>query len=355
MSASVRLVSCFFMFACCLLPQGGESTEILGFVEDGSGSVVPGVEITATHVATGQARKTVTGDSGTYVFSFVQPGEYTLRAGKTGFRPEVRTGLAVQLNQKARVNFSMQVGAVAESVEVSAVGVILNTDDATIGNVVEQKRITDLPLNGRNFANLAGLMPGVIKGISSNTNQYGRSDSAITVSADGVRENQGQVLFDGVSSAWNINNATFFKPSIEAIEEFKVHAATYSAEYGHNAGAQVELLTRSGTNSLHGALFEFVRNSDFDARNYFRPAPFSKDTLQRNQFGFVLSGPVWIPKVYDGRNRTFWMVNFEGQREKAESAQNASVIPLAYRRGDFSALSTPLKDPLGGTFPGNII
>jgi outer membrane receptor protein involved in Fe transport len=350
-----RIVFCCLAAVACLLAQAGESTEILGVVEDSTGAVVPGVEITATHVATGQSRKTVTGDSGVYVFSFMQPGEYTISAAKTGFKTEVRSGLTLQLNQKARVNFSMQVGGVAESVEVSAAGVILNTDDATIGNVVDQKRVTDLPLNGRNFANLAGLMPGVIKGISSNTNQYGRSDSAITVSADGVRENQGQVLFDGVSTAWNINNATFFKPSIEAIEEFKVHAATYSAEYGHNAGAQVEVLTRSGTNNLHGALFEFVRNSDFDARNYFRPAPLSKDTLQRNQFGFVLSGPVWIPKVYDGKNRTFWMVNFEAQREKAESAQNASVIPLPYRTGNFSALSTPLKDPLGGTFPGNII
>ena len=117
----------------------------------------------------------------------------------------------------------------------------------------------------------------------------------------------------------------------------------------------MELLTRSGTNNLHGALFEFVRNNDLDARNYFRPVPLSKDTLQRNQFGFVLSGPVWIPKVYDGKNQTFWMVNFEGQREKSEVAQNASVIPVPFRTGNFSALSTPLKDPLGGVFPGNII
>ena len=142
-----------------------------------------------------------------------------------------------------------------------------------MGNVVEQKRVIDLPLNGRNFANLAGLMPGVIKGISSNTNQYGRKDTAIAVSANGMRENQGQVLYDGVSTAWNINNATFFRASIEAIQEFKVHAGTYSAEYGHNAGAQVEILTRPGTNQLHGALFEFVRNDNFDARNFFRPAP----------------------------------------------------------------------------------
>src|SRR4051812_16085879 len=336
------------VFALLVHGQGGESTQILGVVDDTSGSMIPGVAVTATNVATGQQRQVTSGESGNYVITNILPGEYTIRAEKEGFKAEVRSGLILQLNQKARVDLRLSIGTVNETVEVSARGVILNTDDATIGNVVEQKRIVDLPLNGRNFANLAGLMPGVIKGVSSNTNQYGRSDTAITVAANGVRENQSQVLYDGISTAWNINNATFFKASIEAIEEFKVHAATYSAEYGHNAGAQVEVLTRSGANTPHGALFEFVRNNDFDARNYFRPVPLSKDILRRNQFGFVLSGPVWIPKVYNGKNRTFWMLNYEGQREKADSAQNASVIPVPYRTGNFSALPTPLKDPLGG-------
>jgi hypothetical protein len=338
-----------------LFAQGGESTQILGIVEDSTGAVIPGVTVTATHLATGQTRKTITGDSGTYVFPLMTPGEYKVRAEMTGFKTDVRTGLILQLNQKARVDFQLQVGAVSESVEVSAKGVILHTDDATMGNVVEQKRIVDLPLNGRNFANLAGLMPGVIKGISSNTNQYGRRDTAIAISANGMRENQGQVLYDGVSTAWNINNATFFKASIEAIQEFKVHAGTYSSEYGHNAGAQVEILTRPGTNQLHGAFFEFLRNDNFDARNFFRPEPLSKDVLQRNQFGFVLSGPVYIPKLYNGRDKTFWMVNYEGQREKNEAASIASVIPVDFRRGDFSAITTQLRDPLGGVFAGNII
>ena len=337
------------------LPQGGESTEILGVVRDPTGLAVPGVEVTATHLATNQVRRVTTGESGTYVLTAMQPGQYLVRAEKQGFRAEVRTGLELQLNQKARIDISLQVGSVAESVEVSAGGILLATDDATIGNVVEQKRIVDLPLNGRNFANLAGLMPGVIKGISTNTNQYGRRDSAIAVSANGSRENQGQVRYDGVYTAWNINNATFFKASIEAIQEFKVHSASYSAEYGHNSGAQVEIHTRPGTNDLHGALFEFVRNDNFDARNYFRPRPLSKDILQRNQFGFVLSGPVYIPRLYRGKDKTFWMVNYEGQREKQEVAQRNTVIPVPFRTGNFTSLATPLRDPLGGTFAGNII
>jgi hypothetical protein len=342
-------------FASYVFPQGGESTQILGIVEDSSGAIIPSVTLTVTHMATGQQRQVETGESGNYVITNINPGEYTVRAEKAGFKSEVRSGLTLQLNQKARVDIKLSIGAVSETVEVSARGVILNTDDATVGNVVEQKRVTDLPLNGRNFANLAGLMPGVIKGISSNTNQYGRKDTAVAISANGMRENQGQVLYDGVSTAWNINNATFFKASIEAIQEFKVHAGTYSAEYGHNAGAQVEILTRPGTNQLHGALFEFLRNDNFDARNYFRPQPLSKDVLQRNQFGFVLSGPVLIPKLYNGRDKTFWMVNYEGQREKQEAASIAGAIPDAFRTGDFSVLTTPLRDPLGGTFPGNRI
>jgi len=337
------------------LPQGGETTQILGIVQDATGAVAPGVEITATQVATGQARKVTTGESGTYVFPLILPGEYTVRAEKQGFRAEVRSGLVVQLNQKARVDFTLQVGAVAEQVEVTAQALLLTTDDATLGNVVEQKRITDLPLNGRNFAHLAGLMPGVIKGISSNTNQYGRRDLAIAISANGVRENQSQVLYDGVYTAWNINNATFFKASIEAIQEFKVQAATYSAEYGHNAGAQVEIHTRPGANAFHGTVFDFLRNDNLDARGYFRPRPLTKDILTRNQFGFVLSGPVYLPKVYKGRDKTFWMVNYEGQREKQEIAQLGTVIPVPFRGGDFSALTAALRDPLGGTFPGNRI
>src|SRR5712692_2264755 len=355
MKRFLALVSLCLCAVVAALPQGGESTEILGVVTDSTGSLVPGAQVTATHIATGQSRTVTTGESGTYVFSLMPPGEYTVRTEKQGFRSEVRSGLVVQLNQKARVNFALQVGAVTESVEVTAEALLLTTDDATLGNVVEQKRVVDLPLNGRNFANLAGLMPGVIKGISSNTNQYGRRDSAIAVSANGSRENQGQVLYDGVYTAWNINNATFFRASIEAIQEFKVHAATYSAEYGHNAGAQVEIHTKPGANNPHGALFEFLRNDKLDARSYFRPQPLSKDILQRNQFGFVLSGPVYIPKVYNGRDKSFWMVNFEGQREKQEVAQRASVMPVPFRSGDFTSLSGPLKDPLGGNFPSNTI
>ncbi len=350
-----RLAFALLLLLTPAFPQGGESTQILGNVQDTTGALVPNVEITATHLATGQVRRVTTGESGTYTFPLMTPGGYAVKAEKQGFKAEVVSGLVVQLNQKARVDFTLQVGAVTESVEVTAQAMLLTTDDATLGNVVEQKRVVDLPLNGRNFAFLAGLMPGVIKGISSNTNQYGRRDSAVAISANGSRENQGQVLYDGVYTAWNINNATFFRASIEAIEEFKVHAATYSAEYGHNAGAQVEIHTKPGGNQLHGALFEFLRNDNLDARNFFRVAPLSKDILQRNQFGFVLSGPVYLPKVYNGRDKTFWMVNYEGQREKQEVAQRGTVIPVPFRSGTFSGLAAALRDPLGGTFANNLI
>ena len=184
----VLAVLVLFAIVPAVFGQGGESTQILGVVEDSTGAAAPGVTVTITQVATGQQRQVKTGESGNYVFTNITPGEYTVRAELEGFKTEVRSGLILQLNQKARVDMRLVVGAVSESVEVSARGVILNTDDATLGNVVEQKRVTDLPLNGRNFANLAGLMPGVIKGISSNTNQYGRRDTAVAISANGMRE-----------------------------------------------------------------------------------------------------------------------------------------------------------------------
>lgn len=163
-----RLLPILLFFQAILASQTGDSTQILGSVEDPTGASVGGVAITATHLSTGQVRKTVTSGQGVYVFPLMAPGEYTVRAEAAGFKTELRSGLILQLNQKARVDFKLQIGQVSDSVEVSASGVILNTDDAAIGNVVEQKRIVDLPLNGRNFANLAGLVPGVIKGISSN-------------------------------------------------------------------------------------------------------------------------------------------------------------------------------------------
>jgi hypothetical protein len=278
-------------FALSVFAQGGESTQILGIVEDTSGAIIPSVTVTVTHVATGQQRKVVTGESGNYVITNINPGEYTVRAEKGGFKSEIRSGLILQLNQKARVDMKLTVGAVTETVEVSARGVILNTDDATMGNVVEQKRITDLPLNGRNFANLAGLMPGVIKGISSNTNQYGRRDTAIAISANGMRENQGQVL-RRVSTAWNINNATSL--SVDRGDSgVQSHAGRIPPSMGCAGGTGGDP-TRPGGNQLRG------RSSNPAQRRVrcaqLLPPRRRRDILQRNQFGFVLSGPVWIPR-----------------------------------------------------------
>ena len=357
------------------------STEILGLVTDPTGAVVPGAQVTITRLATGEKRSARTNNAGEYIFRLIEIGEYTVRCEAQGFKIETVTGLRVQIQQKARVDFTLQVGGVSDSVEVRASAVALKTEDATVGEVIENKRIIELPLNGRNLNQLAVLVPGVQFGNRAGLNDglggFPIPGATIGVSANGQRELNGIVSFDGVDAKSYRNNVTAFTPSIEAIEEFKVQTGSYSAEYGQGSGAIIEISMKSGTNHLHGTFFEFFRNDKLDAENYFlnfgRTAStglLPKDRLRRNQFGAVLSGPVVLP-VYNGRNRTFWAFDYEGRRENSESVATAFFPPNSFRNGDFSALLTPAINPAtgkpfrspivifdaltGAVFPNNII
>jgi hypothetical protein len=247
----------------------------------------------------------------------------------------------------------LQVGQVSEAVEVKASAVALKTEDATVGQVIENRRIIELPLNGRNLNQLAVLVPGVQYGNRAGLNDgqggFPIPGTSVGVSANGQRELNGIVSLDGVDAKSYRNNITAFTPSIEAIEEFKVQTSSYSAEYGQGSGAIVEISMKSGTNRLHGTVFEFLRNDKLDAEDYFlnfgRPASagrLNKNRLRRNQFGAVVSGPVVLPG-YNGRNRTFWAFDFEARRENTETVATAFFPPLAFRNGDFSGYSLLLS------------
>jgi hypothetical protein len=301
------------------------STEILGLVTDTTGAVVPDALVTITRLATGETRSARTNHAGEYIFRLIEIGEYTVRCEMPGFKIETVTGLRVQIQQKARVDFTLQVGQTSDTVEVQASAVALKTEDATVGEVIENKRIIELPLNGRNLNQLAVLVPGVQFGNRAGLNDglggFPIPGATIGVSANGQRELNGIVSFDGVDAKSYRNNVTAFTPSIDAIQEFKVQTGSYSAEYGQGSGAIIEISMKSGTNQLHGSFFEFLRNDKLDAENYFlnfgRPpgtGRLPKDRLRRNQFGTVLSGPVVLPG-YNGRNRTFWAFDYEGRRE----------------------------------------
>ncbi|MBK9167259.1 MAG: TonB-dependent receptor [Bryobacterales bacterium] len=357
-----------------LAPLAGQtvSTEILGLVTDQSGAAIPGATVTARRAATGDVRTTTTNDTGNYIFPLLDIGEYEVTCTSSGFKTEVRRGIVLQLQQKARINFQLQVGDQIERVEVQSTAPLLRTEDATLGSVVDERRIVELPLNGRNFGQLATLMPGVTFGVTR-MGQDGQQTMAqrampgqmIGLSANGQRDLNQNITLDGVTAVDDFKAAMMFSPSIEAIQEFKVQSAVYSAEYGMNSGSQANVAIKSGTNEIHGSVFHFLRNNAFDARGYFLQPDAPQNKLRRNQMGGVVSGPVI-------KDRTFWLANYEGRRERRGSPSQIAVPTLAMRNGDFSeiiqpgnryyrtdanpAVSRAIRYP-GSTapFPGNII
>lgn len=341
----------FLVLAAALAPAQTTSTEILGTVLDASGAVVPGAKVTVLRTATSQTRETTTSAAGLYSFPLIEIGEYNVTVQATGFKTAEKRGLTVELQQRARVDFTLEVGATTETIEVTAAATTLKTEDQTVGQVIDNKRIVELPLNGRNVATLAVLVAGVQFGVRMGFDGAGGfpiPGNGVAISANGQREVNQQVTLDGVIATEPRVNTASFSPSIDALEEFKVQTSSYSAEYGQNSGAIVQMVVKSGTNRLRGTIFEFLRNDKFAAKDYFlnfqTPAGArqqDKNKLQRNQFGAFVSGPVAIPKIYNGKDRTFWSFNYEGRREKRESAREAYRFPAAFRNGDFSALLSP--------------
>ena len=292
--------------------------------------------------ATGQVRSITTGGDGTYEVRYLVPGDYSVEVKSAGFRTARRSGIQLQIGQQARVDFALQVGDMVETVEVAGESPILQTETAVLGAVVGTERIKNLPLNGRNFLQLAVLTPGVTIAVESNSQRT-------RVIANGARDIWMQVNVNGITAVNNRHNFVNFYPSIDAIQEFKVQTGNYTAEYGGNAGANINVELRPGANRLHGSVFEFLRNDHLDARGYFRPQPLPKDALRQNQFGTVVSGHIV-------KDRTFFMVGYEGQRAIIERAGTAVVATPQMKRGDFSAVSGAVIDPLtGNPFPGNII
>ncbi len=336
-----KLTACMILIATLGEAQTLD-TGILGVVTDQGGAVVGNATVTITQPATGLSRSVTTGPEGNYEVRYLTPGEYTVSIQAAGFKTERRTGIVLQISQLARIDISLQIGQVQETVEVTATSPILQTENAVIGEVVAAERIVNLPLNGRNFLQLSAMTPGVVVREESNAERT-------RVLANGSRDIWMQVNIGGITAVNNRANFVNFYPSVDAIQEFKVQSANYSAEYGGNAGANITMQLRSGTNRFHGTVFNFLRNDNLDARGYYRPEPLPKDVLRRNQFGAVISGPVI-------RDKTFFMASYEGVRSAIERAGTAVVLTPEMRRGDFSAVSGTITDPLSGNpFPNNMI
>lgn len=334
--------------------QLATNTSLVGNVADSSGAPVSGASVVAQNEATQETFSTTTNDAGYYDLRFLKAGTYTITVRRDGFEQAVTRGVPLSANQTVRTDFALRVGQVSETVEVVAAVPPIKTDEAAVRESIGARATAELPLNGRNALQIASFTPGVIPGRKNPAGNPGGGEGYIGA---GTREIQNSVSLDGVSIMNNLITTTTYRPSVDAIEEVQVQTGTYPAQYGGYLGVQINLVSKSGGNQFHGALFEFLRNQVLDAKPFFLPQGRAKPPLRQNQFGVQFNGPVRIPKLYDGRNKTFFMFGWESLRNTAPAPQISSVLTERMRRGDFSEIPTPIVDPTNNRtpFPGNQI
>lgn len=327
-----------------------ESGTVLGTVTDSSGSAVSGASVTLTNTRTGAASDTKSGENGDFVFVNERLGTYSVKAAKSGFKTAETSPFELTVDARQRVDVKLEVGAVSESVTITDAAAILETDTSSRGEVINPSQITELPLNGRAYADLTLLVPGVAKSALENGSDSSRDGS---FNVNGQRSELNNFMLDGVdNNAYGTSNQGFsnqvMQASPDAIQEFKVETNNFSAEYDHAAGAVINVSIRSGTNQLHGSLFEYNRNTIFNAVGFFKP---QNGTLpfNQNQFGAAVGGPIV-------KNRLFLFGDYEGFRRVYHPLQFATVPTTAMDQGDFSAYGLPIVNPFtGAVAPNGII
>jgi hypothetical protein len=318
---------------------------ITGYVHDATDAVIIGAKVSIVNTETGERRETLTNERGEFNAPYLRRGTYSITVGMGGFRSQTFTDITLAVDQTVRLPVTLQPGAVEQSIEVTAVAPLVDSATSSLGQVIDNKKIVDLPLNGRNAFAL-GLLSGFstpVRGVSSN----------LPFVAGGGRWQNNDVLLDGIdnntmatSGGIGVSGINYI-PSVDAVAEFKVKTNNYSAEFGRSAGTIVSATTKSGTNQLRGSVWEFLRNEKLDANNFFSNASRTpRQPFKQNQFGFTLGGPIVIPKIYDGHNKTFFFADYEGLR-RATSASSSlrDIPPMAFRTGDFSGSTLRIYDP----------
>lgn len=343
------LIAALFTVAGTGLAQTATG-QITGTIRDSSGAVLPSAKVVLTNQGTGATRATITSASGDYSFTLLSVGTYGISAEQQGFSKAVRSDIHLNVDQVERLDLTLSVGATTETIVVRADPVAVETESSSIGQVVNERQVTQLPLNGRSFLDLLFLGAGAVQ----TTGEQGtmRAGEGNAISINGSRPTSNNYLLDGMVNTDTSLNTPAVVLSVDAIQQFKEQTATYSAEYGFSAN-QINIISRGGTNQFHGALFEFDRNNFFDARSFFQA---SVAPLRQNQFGFVATGPIRIPKLYNGKDRTFFMANYEGQRTRAGVDQFYTVPTAAQLSGHFTnAIIDPTTGSpfLNNTVPAN--
>jgi Carboxypeptidase regulatory-like domain len=362
---SVALIACLFHVENA---SAQTAATIVGDITDSSGAVAPNVTVTVIHEGTKIERKVLTNEAGQYRVTPLNPGTYTIAVEAVGFKREVRSGVVLEVGAVLEVDFSLQVGQVTETIGITGVTPALQTEDATVGNVVNSQELKQLPVNQRNYTRLILLMPGTSSVSRSQQQGVAQSGTAL-FSVNGGRPQDNNYTLDGVDSNMQMMNSPGISPPMDAIQEFKV-ATNTGSEFGRSMGANISMAIKSGTRDLHGTVYEYLRNDKFDANEFFaNRSGLGKTPFRLNQYGATLGGPVLLPKV-NLRDKMFWFFSWEGFRRRRGGAQLASVPTAAFRNGDFSALLTQsspvyIKDPLKtgacsasdqtACFPNNII
>ena len=331
MRISTRMV----VFMCLVVVAASVSSwaqttqgEIVGTIRDQKGASISGAQITVTQVATGLQRQTTTADNGVFRVLALPTGAYEIKADAPGFATTSVQAVEVGVDQIRTIDLTLRVGAKAEIVNVEALANLTQTESSKVGEIIDNRKVEDLPLNGRDFAQLARLSPGVAVS-GGGGGQQGGEGNVSGFSSNGQRSTSNNFLVDGVDNNNYFAGEAAQLPSIDSIQEFEVQTNTFAAEYGRNSGSVVNLVTKSGTNQLHGSAYEFFRNDVLDSRNYFNNQRFPKSALRLNQFGGTLGGPII-------KNKTFFFLNYEGFRRKAGITRITNVPTLAQRAGIFT-------------------
>ncbi len=349
-----------FVFSVALLAAAGSlygqaNSIISGTVRDSSGALVTGAKIVATDVDRGTTVNTSTNEAGRYAFPNLGVGKYVVSAENAGFKKASTQPITIDVNQAVEVNIAMEVGAISEQVEVTAAAPLLQANDTQVGGLVENKEINDIPLAARDFMQLALLAPGVVDSTNNSRHQTERASWIGSFVVHGIPATYNQYLFDGLSGKEMQHETNMFSPSIDAIQEIKIETANYDAEFGSEAGGHINVVTKSGTNQIHGSLYEFLRNDKTSARDSYAA---STSELRRNTFGAAAGGAI-------KKDKTFIFGSWESMRLRQGFTQNTTVATPAMRSGNFSALlNTDFSNPKpvaiydwtsGTPFAGNIV
>ena len=311
---------------------------VTGTVTDASGAAMANVKVTATNTGTGIANTTQTNASGIYNFPFLQVGNYTIAAENQGFKKAIIGPFKLEVNQTARLDVKMEVGDITQSVEVTEVGPLLQTETQATGDTLSSTKLTSIPLNGRNFASLTLLIPGAISTSPNAMNTVARfQGSGSRPQVNGNREQTNNFILDGVDINQSVDNRIGYQPNVDALEEVKVITGNAGAEFGNVGGASVVMTIKSGTNEFHGNVFEFLRNEKLDANGFFNNRNnVKKQALRQNIFGGTFGGPI-------KRNKLFFFMDYEQTERRNSGPATASVAPAAWRNGDLCQFLTSTR------------